>query len=241
MQRALNIELTRAALLEQALTHRSFGTPHYERLEFLGDSVLNLVIARLLFDRFPLVDEGELSRIRANLVNQASLHKQAQGLGLSEFLRLGDGEARSGGYQRPSILADVLEAIVGALYLDSGLPKAHAFIERLFAPVIATVLVGERAKDAKTSLQEWLQGKHRALPVYVIAQTQGVAHEQTFVVDVSIVEPALSTRGQGASKRIAEQAAATAMLDLLAAYSPSKTSNSESAKTRKTKLPKDAA
>jgi ribonuclease III len=217
LERALGISIAHKELLVQALTHRSFGTPHYERLEFVGDSVLNLLVARLLFDYFPAVDEGELSRIRANLVNQASLHEQALGLGLSDHLRLGDGEARSGGYARPSILADVFEAIVGALYLDSGLQAAHVFVERLFAPVIRTVHVGERAKDAKTALQERLQAQHRALPKYVVIETRGVAHEQTFVVEASTELPLLAARGEGTSKRIAEQAAATTLLGLMQA------------------------
>lgn len=204
-------------LLQQALTHRSFGSPHNERLEYLGDAVLNLSIARLLFEHFPDADEGSLSRTRANLVNQGSLHRQAQQLDIGKHLWLGDGEARSGGYSRPSILADALEAIIGAVLLDEGFDAAYAFVARLFSPLIAEVITGEGAKDAKTALQEWLQAHKLPVPKYHVRDTLGAAHEQTFVIEAVIDDLALAASGDGASKRAAEQVAAARLLALLQA------------------------
>ena len=206
-----------AALLKTALTHRSFGTPNNERLEFLGDGILDFVIAAALFHRFPNLPEGDLSRLRANLVRQESLHRLALELGFGEVLRLGEGELRSGGAQRPSILADALEALFGAIYLDAGFVAAQGVIEKLYAPLIDELKPGHFQKDAKTRLQEWLQGRKKPLPRYQLMGTTGAAHEQRFAVACHIDSPALRTIGHGSSRRIAEQVAAEqALKELLA-------------------------
>lgn len=205
------------ALLKTALTHRSFGTPNNERLEFLGDGILDFVIAAALFHRFPNLPEGDLSRLRANLVRQESLHRLALELGIGEVLRLGEGELRSGGAQRPSILADALEALFGAIYLDAGFVAAQEVIEKLYAPLIDELKPGHFQKDAKTRLQEWLQGRKKPLPRYQLMETTGAAHEQRFEVACHIDSPALRTIGHGSSRRIAEQVAAEqALKELLA-------------------------
>ena len=205
------------ALLKTALTHRSFGTPNNERLEFLGDGILDFVIAAALFHRFPNLPEGDLSRLRANLVRQESLHRLALELGIGEVLRLGEGELRSGGAQRPSILADALEALFGAIYLDAGFVAAQGVIEKLYAPLIDELKPGHFQKDAKTRLQEWLQGRKKPLPRYQLMETTGAAHEQRFAVACHIDSPALRTIGHGSSRRIAEQVAAEqALKELLA-------------------------
>jgi ribonuclease-3 len=195
-------------LLRQALTHRSYGIPHNERFEFLGDSILNAVVARLLFDAFPDRSEGELSRLRASLVKKETLAELALQLRLGEYLRLGDGEARSGGYQRPSILADTVEALVAAVCLDSDFGASTALVTRLIAPKIAILDPSTHGKDSKTRLQEWLQGHRMGLPRYEIVAQHGEAHDQHFVVACHIEELDLSTRGEGASRRAAEQEAA---------------------------------
>ena len=206
-----------AALLKTALTHRSFGTPNNERLEFLGDGILDFVIAAALFHRFPNLPEGDLSRLRANLVRQESLHRLALELGIGEVLRLGEGELRSGGAQRPSILADALEALFGAIYLDAGFVAAQGDMEKLYAPLIDELKPGHFQKDAKTRLQEWLQGRKKPLPRYQLMETTGAAHEQRFEVACHIDSPALRTMGHGSSRRIAEQVAAEqALKELLA-------------------------
>lgn len=196
------------ALFRTALTHRSFGVPNNERLEFLGDGILDFVIADALYHRFPELPEGDLSRLRANLVRQETLHRLALTLGLGEFLRLGEGELRSGGAQRPSILADALEALFGAIYLDAGFNAAQAVIVKLYAPLIDELKPGQFQKDAKTRLQEWLQGKKKALPRYQVIEATGAAHEQRFEVACEIDNPSLRTVGHGSSRRIAEQVAA---------------------------------
>ncbi|MBV2194248.1 MAG: ribonuclease III [Azonexus sp.] len=206
-----------AALLKTALTHRSFGTPNNERLEFLGDGILDFVIAAALFHRFPNLPEGDLSRLRANLVRQESLHRLALELGIGDVLRLGEGELRSGGAQRPSILADALEALFGAIYLDAGFTAAQEVIDKLYAPLIDELRPGHFQKDAKTRLQEWLQGRKKPLPRYQLVETTGAAHEQRFAVTCNIDSPALRTIGHGSSRRIAEQVAAElALKELLA-------------------------
>jgi ribonuclease-3 len=212
---ALGYSFSREELLLQALTHRSFGSPHNERLEFLGDSVLNCVIATLLYQRFGSLAEGDLSRQRANLVRQESLAKIAQSLDLGSYLRLGEGELKSGGFRRPSILADGLEAVIGAIYLDAGFDAAYAAIERLYQPLLERVDPKDSGKDPKTALQELLQGRKLPLPQYALLATHGVAHEQEFEVECSI--PALDVRvcGQGVSRRAAEQAAASAAISAL--------------------------
>ena len=215
--RKLGHVFTDAALLKTALTHRSFGTPNNERLEFLGDGILDFVIAAALFHRFPNLPEGDLSRLRANLVRQESLHRLALELGIGEVLRLGEGELRSGGAQRPSILADALEALFGAIYLDAGFVAAQGVIEKLYAPLIDELKPGHFQKDAKTRLQEWLQGRKKPLPRYQLMETTGAAHEQRFEVACHIDSPALRTIGHGSSRRIAEQVAAEqALKELLA-------------------------
>lgn len=196
------------ALLRRALTHRSYGADHNERLEYLGDSIVNCVIALELYERFPGLSEGELSRLRANLVNQQSLLGIAQQLGIGEFLLLGEGELKSGGAQRPSILADSVEAILGAVMLDGGFTAAQGVVRRLFAGSLAGIDPNVSGKDAKTMLQEFTQGRGITLPVYTLLGTQGHAHAQTFRVQCTIDELKIRTEGQGASRRAAEQDAA---------------------------------
>ena len=217
LQQRLQHSFSDPALLARALTHRSFSSEHNERLEFLGDSVLNLAVAGLLYERLADQAEGDLSRVRANLVKQETLHQLAVGLGLPEALRLGEGEARSGGHKRPSILADALEAVVGAVYLDAGFPAAQALVRRLFQDVEIKPQMQAAAKDPKTELQEWLQGRRMKLPVYRIAGTLGAAHKQTFEVECEVSELGAAERGLGASRRAAEQAAAAAVLMVIKA------------------------
>lgn len=204
-------------LLARALTHRSFSAEHNERLEFLGDSVLNLAVAALLYGRLKDLPEGELSRMRANLVKQDTLHKLALDLGLPGLVRLGEGEARSGGHKRPSILADALEAVIGAVHLDAGYGAAEALVHRLFGKVEITPGMSAGAKDPKTELQEVLQGRKMRLPVYRVVGTLGAAHKQTFDVECEVSELGLVERGIGPSRRAGEQAAAAAMLMVLKA------------------------
>ena len=215
LQRRLQHRFADASLLVQALTHRSFSSDHNERLEFLGDSVLNLAVAGLLYERLADLPEGDLSRVRANLVKQDTLYQLAVSLELSEVLRLGEGEARSGGQRRPSILADALEAVIGAVFLDAGFEPAQALVRRLFADVEIKPQMQAAAKDPKTELQEWLQGRRMKLPVYRVAATLGAAHKQTFDVECEVTDAGLTERGIGASRRSAEQAAAAAMLQVL--------------------------
>lgn len=199
-------------LLARALTHRSSSAEHNERLEFLGDAVLNLAVAALLYQRLTDLPEGDLSRVRANLVKQDTLHKLAVELGLSGLIQLGEGEARSGGHKRPSILADALEAVIGAVHLDAGYTAAEALVHRLFSEVEITPHMSAAAKDPKTELQELLQGRKMNLPLYRVVGTLGAAHKQTFDVECEVVELGIVERGIGASRRAGEQAAAAAML-----------------------------
>lgn len=221
LQARLQHEFSNPALLLRAVTHRSFSADHYERLEFLGDSVLNLAVSDLLYARLTALPEGDLSRIRANLVKQDTLHVLALELGLPLVMRLGEGEARSGGSQRPSILADVLEALIGAVYLDAGYDVAKSLVQRLFKAVEINPTMQAIGKDPKTELQEWLQGRKMNLPLYRVAGTQGAAHKQTFDVECEIIELHLSERGTGGSRRAGEQAAAAAMLQTLKAKAKS--------------------
>jgi ribonuclease-3 len=220
LQRRLQHEFADPSLLKRALTHRSFSIDHYERLEFLGDSVLGLAISGLLYARLDTLPEGDLSRVRANLVKQETLHQIAVGLGLPELLRLGEGEVRSGGQKRPSILADALEALIGAVYLDAGFSKAQELVHRLFDDVAINPQMDAIGKDAKTALQEWLQGRKMKVPVYKVVATLGAAHKQTFDVECEIPELRLTERGIGGSRRAGEQAAATAMLQTLKTKHP---------------------
>jgi ribonuclease-3 len=212
LQARLQYRFSDPRLLARALTHRSFSADHNERLEFLGDSVLNLAVAALLYDRLKAQPEGDLSRVRANLVRQETLHQLAVGLGLPELLRLGEGELRSGGSQRPSILADTLEALIGAVHLDAGYTAAEGLVHRLFSGVEINPAMAATAKDPKTELQEWLQGRKMRLPVYRVAGTLGAAHKQTFDVECEVPDLGTVERGIGASRRAGEQAAAAAML-----------------------------
>ena len=215
LQQRIGHRFSDPALMQRALTHRSHGADHNERLEFLGDAVLSLVVSSLLFDRFGDSDEGDLSRVRAHLVREDSLHRAALQIGLPESLRLGEGEARGGGALRASILADALEALLGATFLDGGLPAAQALVQTLFGEIIETTDAASWAKDAKTELQEWLQARRINVPSYRITATRGQAHAQTFEVECAV--PALSLRetGEGKSRRTAEQEAARRMLHAL--------------------------
>ena len=206
----LGYVFTQPQLLQRALTHRSHSQSHNERLEFLGDSVLNCVIAKYLYDNFSDLPEGDLSRLRSNLVNQQTLFVLAQQLHLGELLLLGEGERKSAGFRRPSILADALEALFGAVLVDSGFEAAQQVVLKLYVPFIAQADVQTLGKDAKTLLQEYLQGKRLALPKYTVIATQGEAHSQLFQVECEIAQLKLTTRGEGVSRRAAEQAAAEA-------------------------------
>jgi ribonuclease-3 len=212
LQTRLEHEFSNPRLLQQALTHRSFSADHNERVEFLGDSVLNLAVAGLLYERLSELPEGDLSRVRANLVKQDTLHKLAVQLGLPLLIRLGEGEAKSGGQKRPSILADALEAVIGAVFLDAGFDKADRLVRRLFQDVEINPTMQAIGKDPKTELQEWLQGRKMNLPIYRVVGTLGAAHKQTFDVECEISEFGRAERGIGGSRRAGEQAAAAAML-----------------------------
>ncbi len=212
LQKRLEHDFSDPRLLQQALTHRSFSADHNERVEFLGDSVLNLAVAGLLYERLSELPEGDLSRVRANLVKQDTLHQLAVQLGLPTLLRLGEGEAKSGGHKRPSILADALEAVIGAVYLDAGFVKADQLVRRLFSAVEINPTMQAIGKDPKTELQEWLQGRKMNLPIYRVVGTLGAAHKQTFDVECEISEYGRAERGIGGSRRAGEQAAAAAML-----------------------------
>ena len=202
-------------LLEQALTHRSAGAPHNERLEFLGDGIVNLLVAEVLFQRWPKADEGALTRARAELVREASLAAIARRLELGARLTMGPGEMKSGGHRRDSILADALEAVVAAIYLDCGFEACRVVVLPWFEESLAALPVGKPGKDAKTRLQEWLQGRQRPLPVYELVSESGDDHAKTFNVSCTITEPTLTAEGEGSSRRNAEQAAAAALLEKL--------------------------
>ncbi|ODU68954.1 MAG: ribonuclease III [Lautropia sp. SCN 66-9] len=220
LQRQLGHRFSDAGLLRQALTHRSHSQPNNERLEFLGDSVLNCVVAAMLYQHFGKLDEGDLSRVRANLVKQQSLYEIAQRIGLSQHLLLGEGELKSGGFRRPSILGDTLEALVGAVFLDAGFEAAQSVIRALYEPVLKSVDPKTLGKDAKTLLQEYLQGKKLPLPVYSVVATHGAAHSQVFEVECAIPKLQIQVLGSGASRRAAEQAAARGALDAALALVP---------------------
>jgi ribonuclease III len=197
-------------LLQRALTHRSHSAAHNERLEFLGDSVVNCVVAKYLHETYADLPEGDLSRLRSNLVNQQTLFTLAQQLHLGDLLLLGDGERKSAGSSRPSILADALEALIGALLLDGGFEVAEKAVLSLYIPFIQKADMLTLGKDPKTLLQEYLQGRKLALPKYNVIATQGEAHAQVFQVECVIAPLKMSTRGEGSSRRIAEQVAAAA-------------------------------
>lgn len=222
LESALEYAFQDISLLEQAVTHRSHSARHNERLEFLGDSVLNFTVAALLFKRFARIDEGDLSRLRAALVKQASLADIAQKLSLSQYLRLGEGELKSGGFRRPSILADALEAVFGAVFLDAGFDAAHKVIARLYAPILVHVDPKTLGKDPKTLLQELLQGRRIDLPVYTVVATHGAAHNQTFEVECAIPKLDVKVLAGGTSRRAAEQSAATLAIAAIEALGPGK-------------------
>jgi ribonuclease-3 len=220
LQRRLGHTFAQPGLLQRALTHKSFGQDHYERLEFLGDAVLDLGVSDLLYARFDRSAEGDLTRMRAHLVRQDMLHRLAVQLDLPAVLRLSEGEAKGGGAQRPSILADALEAIIGAAYLDAGFDAARALVLRLFEPVLSETQEDRWSKDAKTALQEWLQARKMHVPTYRIDATRGKAHEQVFVVVCEVPELGLHVTGEGLSRRAAEQAAAQVALEGVVALAP---------------------
>ncbi len=215
LEERLEHRFSNRALLEQALTHRSHSSRHNERLEFLGDSVLNCAVASLLYEKFTRIDEGDLSRLRANLVKQSALAEIAQRLDLAQFLRLGEGELKSGGFRRPSILADALEAVFGAVFLDAGFEVACRVIQRQYVQVLADIDPKTLGKDAKTLLQEYLQGRRIPLPVYSVIATHGAAHNQEFEVECHIAKLDIRVTGRGSSRRAAEQDAARQALALV--------------------------
>ncbi|MSQ56695.1 MAG: ribonuclease III [Limnohabitans sp.] len=212
LQQRLGHTFSDQGWLTLALTHRSFSSSHNERLEFLGDSVLNLVVSQFLYEALADLPEGELSRVRANLVKQDTLHQLAVELGLTGLIRLGEGELRSGGQNRPSILADTLEALIGAVFLDAGFQVANDWVKRLFQKVELKSDMLAAAKDPKTELQEYLQSRKFKLPIYRVIGTTGAAHQQTFDVECEVPELGLILRGIGSSRRTGEQAAAAAIL-----------------------------
>ena len=215
LQRRLHHTFKIPQLLTQAVTHRSFSADHNERLEFLGDAVLNLAVGALLYEQLRDLPEGDLSRVRANLVKQDTLHLLALDLSIAGCIRFGEGELRSGGRERPSILADALEAVIGAVYLDGGHDAALSLVRRLYSAVEIRPEMQAAEKDPKTGLQEWLQGRKMPLPAYRIAATRGAAHQQKFEVECEVADLGLLSRGAGASRRAGEQAAAAAMLEQL--------------------------
>lgn len=223
LQSALGYRFTNVQLLEQALTHRSHSARHNERLEFLGDSVVNFVVAALLFQRFSSIDEGDLSRLRASLVKQASLADIASRLSLSEHLRLGEGELKSGGFRRPSILADALEAIFGAVFLDAGFDTAQQVVARQYEPVLIHVDPKTLGKDAKTLLQEMLQARKLDLPAYAVVATHGAAHNQLFEVECSVPSLDIRVVAGGGSRRAAEQEAARLAIQAIQQILPART------------------
>ena len=208
LQDILGYRFRQTDLLRLALTHRSQAPEHNERLEFLGDSVLNCIMTQSLFLRFPEEDEGKLSRMRANLVNRDALHAVALRLDLGKYLLLGEGELKSGGTTRPSILADTLEALIGAVFSDGGFDAAQSVVVHCFSPELSAITPHARIKDAKSRLQEYLQGRGLALPIYEVLATTGKSHAQNFRVRCQVAGLNLETDGQGKSRRAAEQDAA---------------------------------
>lgn len=215
LSRKLSYSFVNNSLLTQALTHRSYSAQNNERLEFLGDGALNFIIANQLFQRFPKSSEGDLSRLRAQLVKEVTLSEIAFTLNLGDALRLGEGELKSAGWRRPSILADALEAIIGAIYLDGGFPAAEAFVLDLYAKKLETINPNIIDKDPKSLLQEFLQSKKIAVPEYTVTHTEGEAHAQMFIVECLVQKLNIRTVGEGTSRRIAEQQAAQSALAAL--------------------------
>jgi ribonuclease III len=220
LQSKLGYEFRQQILIAQALTHRSFGQPNNERLEFLGDSILNCVVASMLFDQYGKLDEGDLSRLRSNLVKQQTLYEIAQNLSLGTIMKMGDGEQKSGGQRRPSMLADCVEAIFGAVFLDAGFDTAAKVIKLQYEPILRSMNPNTLGKDAKTLLQEHLQGRKIPLPVYAVVATYGAAHNQMFEVECSIPKLDVKVLGSGGSRRAAEQAAAKTAFALALQITP---------------------
>lgn len=215
LTKRLTYKFVETNLLTQALTHRSYSAQNNERLEYLGDGALNFIIANQLYQRFPALDEGDLSRLRAQLVKEATISEIALSLDLGDALKLGEGELKSAGWRRPSILADALEAIIGAVYLDGGFAAAEALVLHLYADKLNTIDPKVIDKDPKSLLQELLQGKKVAVPEYAVVHTGGEAHAQVFIVECFIQKMDIRTVGEGRSRRIAEQKAAQlALLEL---------------------------
>ena len=217
LQQRLGHSFAQPALMQRALTHRSWGAEHNERFEFLGDAVLSLAVSALLYERFGASAEGDLTRVRAHLVREESLHRVALALGLPEVLRLSEGEMRGGGALRPSILADAVEALIGAAFVEAGYDAALRIVTCLFGEQIVAGDADSWTKDPKTELQEWLQARRIAVPVYRIVATRGQAHAQTFEVECAVAALGLAEQGEGRSRRAAEQEAARRLLDVLKA------------------------
>ncbi|OOE51011.1 ribonuclease III [Salinivibrio kushneri] len=215
LQRDIGYQFSNAALLELALTHRSANGTHNERLEFLGDSILSFVIAEDLYHRFPKVDEGDMSRMRATLVRGNTLAEIGREFSLGEVMRLGPGELKSGGFRRDSILADAVEALIGAIFLDSDINRVQAIILNWYQHRLETIEPGASQKDPKTRLQEHLQGKRKPLPSYTVMKVRGEAHNQEFTVECQVSGLESSVIGKGSSRRKAEQAAAELALQKL--------------------------
>lgn len=216
LSETLGYTFKNVSLLEQALTHRSFeGSDNYERLEFLGDAVLNFTIAEALFRKFPKATEGELTRLRATLVKGDTLGEMGKGMGLGDVLRLGLGELNTGGFRRSSTIEDAFEAVMGAIFLDSDIHTIQALILKWFAPLLAKVTPETAIRDAKSRLQEWLQAKNMSLPTYELLREQGPDHDKIFYVRCHVAALKLTSEGQGISKKLAEQNAAQTMLELL--------------------------
>lgn len=218
LEKAFDLQFSNPGLLEQALTHRSRSHRNYERLEFLGDSVLGFVVAEDLYHRFPGSSEGKLSRMRSYVVRQETLAWIARDMALQELLQLGEGELKSGGFNRDSILSDCLEAIIGAVYLDQGMDTARSFIHRFFEDVLASLTVDTVYKDSKSRLQEYLQKRGEPVPDYEIVSVSGEPHDQTFEVACRVALAPEPFRGAGASRRSAEQRAAQRALDFLTGH-----------------------
>jgi ribonuclease III len=216
LQPLIGYTFSAPSLLQLAITHRSFSGNNNERLEFLGDGVLNFIVAHQLYHRFSKLPEGDLSRLRAQLVKESSLCEIALTLNLKDYLKLGEGELKSAGWRRPSILADALEAIVGAVYLDGGFVAAEAVVLKLFAEKLSTIDPKSIDKDAKSQLQEYLQSKKIELPDYVVVSIEGEAHAQSFKVECVINKLNIKTLGEGTSRRNAEQQAAQLAMEKIA-------------------------
>ena len=215
IQATLGYEFNECSLLETALTHRSAGNPNNERLEFLGDAMLGAIIAEELYTKFPDGDEGQLTRLRSSLVRKQTLADLARELDLGSYLKLGEGELKTGGWRRASILENTLESIIGAVYLDSGFDRCQLFVQNIFKDLLSSISLDDIQKDPKTKLQEYLQSRKMPIPVYEVLSTTGKSHQQIFTVSCTCGELPAAIQAQGASRRKAEQAAAQQVLEML--------------------------